>query len=396
VESAGVSLNALFLFNGCDAGGRPACLRIVGGRIAEARPQAGDRRIDLGGARLLPGLINAHDHLQLNALPRLKYRPVYENAAQWIADIDPRLQTDPLLRGHRSVSRQQRLLIGGIKNLLSGVTTVAHHDPDYPPLREPSFPVRVLQGHGWSHSLALDGEAAVAQSQASTHEHSPWIVHAAEGVDAAAAAEFDTLEALGCIRQHTVLVHGLGLTSEQQRRLVQAGAGLVWCPGSNEHLFGRTLDVVALNGLPRLALGSDSRISGERDLLAELALARRLTQWSEDRLESLVTERAAALLGLLDRGVLAPGRLADVLVLPGALPLSGASRADVRLVLVGGMPRYADPELAAAFGPASGLAPLQIDGRPKYLAQALLTALQCSVLTEPGLALHPPVSETVP
>jgi cytosine/adenosine deaminase-related metal-dependent hydrolase len=386
----------LFLCNGSDASGGPTCLRIVDGRIAEPRPRPGDRRIDLGGDRLLPGLVNAHDHLHLNALPRLKYRPAYENASQWSADIDPRLRQEPLLCSHRALPRWQRLLVGGIKNLLCGVTTVAHHDPAYAELDDPSFPVRVLAGHGWSHSLGLDGEAAVRQVERDTPPDRPWIVHAAEGIDAAAAAEFDRLEAMGCIRPHTVLVHGVGLGAAQLQRFVRSGAGLVWCPGSNLHLFGHTLPADALALLPRLALASDSRISGERDLLAELALARTLTGWDEARLEALVTDRAAELLGLADRGTLAPGALADAVVLPAGLPLSRACRADVRLVLIGGVPRLADVELAAAFGKDAGLAPVEVDGRLRFLAQAHVAALRESAAQEPGVTLPSLVPEPSP
>jgi cytosine/adenosine deaminase-related metal-dependent hydrolase len=385
-----------FLFNGLDAADRPVCLRVVGHRLAEPVPHTGDRWIDLGGDRVLPGLVNAHDHLQLNDLPRLKYRATYENASQWIADIDPRLARDPVLRAHRAVPRAERLLIGGVKNLLSGVTTVAHHDPFDAVLAEPSFPVRVPEGLGWSHSLALDGEDAVRRACRTTSPDRPWIVHAAEGLDAAAAGEFDRLDALGCIGPRTVLVHGVGLSAGQRRRLAQAGAGLVWCPGSNLHLFGRTLDVDALDLLPRLALGSDSRISGERDLLDELALAGRFTGWETPRLEALVTWRAADLLGLADRGRLLPGRLADVLVLPAGLPVSRARRADVRLVLVGGRPRYADPDLAAAFGREAALGAVEVDGRAKRLARPLLEALRRVGLREPGLDVSASLSEPMP
>ena len=380
-------MNALFLFNGTDAEGRTSCLRIAEGRIAEPHAKAGDLRIDLQGARLLPGLVNAHDHLQLNALPRLKYRETYENAAQWSADIDPRLQLDPQLRAHRALPRFYRLLIGGLKNLLSGVTTVAHHDPGHAMLHAPGFPVRVLDQMGWAHSLALDGEESVQQSERRTPDGQPWIVHAAEGTDAAAADEFDRLEALGCIGPRTVLVHGLALSEAQQRRLVQAGAGLVWCPGSNLHLFGRTLEVKALDRLPRLALASDSRISGEQDLLAELALARRLTGWDEPRLQALVSTQAADLLGLQDRGSLAPGHLADVLLLPPELPLSQARRSDLRGVLVGGELRYADFDLATAFGDAANLVPVRVDDKPKALLSSLAATLRGISLQEPGLGV---------
>lgn len=392
-----MSAKCLYLFNGRDALGHPASLRVEAGRIAEPLPRDGDRHVDLGGGRLLPGLINAHDHLQLNALPRLKYRASYEHASEWSDDIDLRRATDSQLLANAGVPRAQRLLIGGVKNLLSGVTTVAHHDPFYDELAAPDFPVRVPGGHGWAHSLALRGEAAVLASLKQTPPERPWIIHAAEGVGAPAAHEFDRLDALGCIRPHTVLVHGLALDAAQQRRLNQAGGGLVWCPGSNLHLFGRTLGAEALSRQTRLALGSDSRISGERDLLAELAVAREYVGWSEARLEALVTGRAAALLSLHDRGSLRCGQLADVLVLPPGVALSRATRADVRLVLVGGVPRYADADLVDQLGARDALKPVQVDGHAKLLAADLVAALQAAAIGEPGLELHhfPRMTESV-
>lgn len=347
-----------------------------GGRIAD---DFGGLRVDLRGARLLPGLINAHDHLHLNgALPRLKFRDGYRNASEWIADITPRLATDPGLLAHRAPPRAQRLLAGGLKNLLSGVTTVLHHDPRDAVLDEPGFAVDVPAPGGWAHSLALDGEEAVRASHRATPAGRPWIIHAAEGVDTAAALEFDRLEALGCISPDTLLVHGLGLSAAQQRRVVRARAGVVWCPGSNLHLFGRTLDPEWLFHQGRLVLGSDSRISGGRDLLAEVALVRELTGWSDERLQTWVTEGAARLLGLSDRGRLEPGLRADLIALPAGLPLSRATRADLRLVVVAGRPLYADADL----GEALGLVPVRVDGRLKAMARHLIVA-------EPGLERLP-------
>lgn len=366
-------------FNFVNAAGG-ASLRTVGDRIAAA---PGGFRVDLDGARLLPGLVNAHDHLQLNAgLPRLKFRAAYRNASEWIADITPRLATDAQLLAHRALPRAQRLFLGGLKNLLSGVTTVAHHDPLDGSVDD-SFPVDVPELGGWSHSLALDGEQAVRAAHGSARPGRPWIVHAAEGFDTAAAWEFDRLEALGCITADTLLVHGLGLSAAQQRRLVDAGAGLVWCPGSNLHLFGRTLDPGWLFERGRLALGSDSRISGGRDLLAELALASELTGWGDERLQAWVTEGAARLLGLHDRGRLDVGLRADLIALPAGLPLARATRADLRLVVVGGRPLYADADL----GETLGLVPVRVDGRLKALAPHLVQALRVTPLQEPGLEL---------
>ncbi|MBW8846412.1 MAG: amidohydrolase family protein [Burkholderiales bacterium] len=364
----------LHLVNAIDSDGRALNLGVADGRLTSGMD---GHRIDLGGARLLPGLINAHDHLHLNGgLPRLSFRDGYRNASEWIADITPRLSTDSVLLAHRARPRAQRLVAGGLKNLLSGVTTVLHHDPRHPVLDAPEFPVDVPVLAGWSHSLALDGEAAVRASREVAAPGGLWVIHAAEGIDTAAALEFDRLDAHGCIAPGTMLVHGLGMSAAQQRRLVEAGAGLVWCPGSNLHLFGRTLDPGWLFERGGLALGSDSRISGGRDLLAELALVRELTGWHEARLEALVTEGAARLLGLHDRGRLAPGLRADLVALPPGLPLSRATRGDLRLVVVAGRPLYADADL----GEVLGLVPVRVDGRAKAIAHHLVSAAD-----EPGL-----------
>ncbi len=90
---------------------------------AQARP--GDLVLDLEGAVVFPGLINAHDHLEVNHYGRVKCRSVYENASQWVEDMRPRLRNDPALRAGQSHPLSDRLFLGGLKNLLAGVTTVA-------------------------------------------------------------------------------------------------------------------------------------------------------------------------------------------------------------------------------------------------------------------------------
>ena len=205
-------------FVNADFGGQRSSLRLQGGRITHLHtpPMRGDLVLDLGGDRLLPGLINAHDHLQLNHFPALQYPALYGNAAEWIEDFNARLRDNPAVRASAAVPRAQRLLGGGLKNLLSGVTTVAHHDPLDALLQRASFPTRVVREFGWSHSLHVDGEARVRASCAGTPAGQPWIIHAAEGVDAQAHAEFERLAALGRLRPHTLLVHALGLDESQR------------------------------------------------------------------------------------------------------------------------------------------------------------------------------------
>jgi cytosine/adenosine deaminase-related metal-dependent hydrolase len=341
--------------------------------------------VDLRGDRLLPGLINAHDHLHLNSLPPLESTGPWRHAREWVSQVNLRRRTDPAFESRVAVALDERLLIGGIKNLLSGVTTVAHHDPLYPFLVRERFPTCVLSNYGWSHSLYIDGDEQVRNAYLRTPSDWPWIIHAAEGVDEEAAGEFDRLEALGCLGSNTLIVHGIALGPAQRMRLGDAAAGLIWCPSSNLRLFGRTAEVSELVRRGRVALGTDSRFSGSRDLLCELRAARETGALEADTLESLVTRDAAALLRLADRGALRIGARADLLVLPAGTALSNASRADIRLVVLGGRGLYADPDYACLVAPATHWAAVRVDGKPKMLESGLVAALCAATLSEPGL-----------
>ena len=71
-------------------------LRVKGRRVAaiDTPPEKRDVVIDGQGGLLTPGLINAHDHLELNTFKRLKYRETYTHSLQWIEDIEARFETD--------------------------------------------------------------------------------------------------------------------------------------------------------------------------------------------------------------------------------------------------------------------------------------------------------------
>ena len=105
-------------FVNADMRGGADTLRIVANRIVSvgAAAESRDLIIDLHGDRLLPGLINAHDHLQLNNLGPLKYRTQYTNVRDWISDVSTRARTDPEVKACSEAPRDQRLLLGGLKN----------------------------------------------------------------------------------------------------------------------------------------------------------------------------------------------------------------------------------------------------------------------------------------
>ena len=378
-------------FVNANAGDRTAgSVRIVGPRIADidvAIDVEKDFVVDMQGDRLLPGLINAHDHLHLNTLPPLEPTRTWRHAREWAADVTSRRRTDQAFESHLDVALNERLLIGGIKNLLSGVTTVAHHDRLYPFLVDASFPTAVVTRFGWSHSLYIDGYEQVRKAYLQTPPEWPWIIHLAEGVDAEAADEFELLDDLGCLGPNTLIVHGIALDKGQHLRLEGAGAGFIWCPSSNARLFGRTAEVSELARRGRVALGTDSRLTGSRDLLCEIRTARAGSSLDTSSLEALVTRDAAALLRLSDRGTLKSGARADLLVLPRGMTLPDASRADVRLVVAGGRALYADPDYARMLSTTTGWAAVRVDGRPKMLASGLAAALAGAAVSEPGLEI---------
>ncbi len=354
-------------------------------------PGKNDCIIDGQGGLLIPGLINAHDHLELNTFQRLKYRDRYSHSRQWIEEIEARFDSDPALTEPRQQPLADRLLIGAIKNLLSGVTTVCHHNPLHKPLRRRFYPVRVVKEYGFCHSLFRGEETAGSYHQ--TNPAWPWIIHLAEGVDAEAAAEFEQLVELDLLQPNTILVHGVGLTAPQRQRLIEQGGGLIWCPASNEFLFGQTASVQALAEAGKLALGSDSRLSGEFDLLGELRVAAETGQLSPQQLFRLVTVDAARLLRLnRNCGWLTVGGPADLVLLPPPTgrdlfaAISRHPRRDLALVMQAGQPLVGDPRLRPIFeATRTKTALVQVDGLDKLMPLRLVRRLKKSTVQETGL-----------
>ena len=284
------------------------------GRILppEAASRA-DRHIDASDLLLYPGLINAHDHLELNHYPRTRWREPHSSARQWSEDMRPHLDEEPYA-SLRRLPLVDRCWHGGFKNLLAGVTTVAHHNPLYRPLRARSFPVRVLRRYQWAHSLYLETPQAIQKAHRRARKQ-PFMIHLAEGTDADSARELRQLEALGCLTERTVLIHGVAVAGDNLTRAVQKSRGLVWCPSTNNFLLGQTAQVKEWFAAGKLALGSDSRLTADGDLLDELRAAFATGQLDARELFQVVTDGAAQMLGLGDVGELLPGKRADVLAI---------------------------------------------------------------------------------
>jgi hypothetical protein len=362
-------------------------LPIRGGRIG-ASLAARAYRVDLRDHLIFPGLINAHDHLHLNTVPPLKTGAPFPNSYAWIGAFQAHFD-EPAVVAALQVPKALRLRHGALKNLLAGATCVAHHDPWHPALDATNFPVALLRDFGWSYALGWPGYGPpAAQSFAATPADRPWLIHLAEGTDAIAQAELAQLDQLGCLASNSVLVHGVGLREQDVERVIASGASVVWCPGSNRSLLGRSLDPTRLCAAGRLALGSDSRLSGARDLLDEMRGVAERGELNPAQLLELVTTQAARILRLSARGTLAPGAPADLVIVEDrggeARSLVEIERSQIRAVVRDGVPRIADPDFAEWFA-ATGTAavPVMLDGKPKLLAAAL--AEPALIALEPGL-----------
>ena len=330
-----------------------ADIEIENGRISNVIPPAratsghGCLSVDLDSYLVLPGLINAHDHLEFNLFPRLGNGP-YPNSEAWARDINQ--PKSPALREHLSIQKPVRLWWGGIKNLLSGVTTVCHHNPYEPEVFGKDFPVRVVHRYGWGHSLAFEKD--LRRRFAATPQGAPFIIHLGEGTDEQSENEIFVLDEIGALSSCTVIVHGVGLTHDGHALRRRRGAALVWCPTSNRFTLGTTLDAQSIYPHESLALGSDSALTSQGGLLDEIRAAHNEEKIPAAAIYSMVSDGAASVLRLSEgEGRIHPGAIADLIAVPwiGLSPAETLVNIDTRsieLVILSGEPRLFSPNMA--------------------------------------------------
>src|SRR5262249_37888724 len=145
---------------------------------ARAQRSEDDIVLDFTGHMLLPGMINTHDHLG--------------------SGIDLRNDTP----------REAALWMGALRNIMSGVTTVLHHEPQDSILFSDGFPIRVIRNYGYSNSL----DPVELKSQfAVTAPDAPFVIHFAASDPDDAKRKVSELQELGILTHRTVVVHGGGV-----------------------------------------------------------------------------------------------------------------------------------------------------------------------------------------
>jgi len=324
------------------------------------------REIPVGsGYFVYPGLVNAHDHLRGNYLPRVgpPQGSFYLNWSPWDAD----LKASPVYAERSAVSIGDMYLLGAYKNLFSGVATVHDHFPhelNAPYLR--GLPIRAIEEYclahecssfdlGWGEGIGIEHARAVERDW-------PFVTHLEEGFDPESMDGVGVLERSGALDERALLVHCLGLSEEDIRKLKRAKASVAWCPASNYLMFNLTCKIrKLLRAGVNVALGTDSTHTGSINLLSEMKFARRAyrAMYGEElpakSLFEMATVNAAKALRLEGKaGVLEPGAWADIAVFRAKAQdpydsLLLAESEDLALLVVGGEPVYVDE---AKFGSA--------------------------------------------
>jgi cytosine/adenosine deaminase-related metal-dependent hydrolase/ubiquinone/menaquinone biosynthesis C-methylase UbiE len=274
-------------------------LRIEGGHIASIgeNDTSSAPALDLSDYVILPGLINAHDHLEFGLFPNLGRSAEdapYQNSSEWAHEIH-RIHS-AVIQQHQRIPKAVRVWWGAIRNVLCGVTTVCHHNPPHPDFELSEFPIQVVSRFGWAHSLKF--EPHIHDRFRNTPPELPFIIHAAEGVDPESFEEIFQLDHMHLLDERTVLVHGLALTPKTISLVNQRGAALIACPTANFFLFSQTLSRDQFASVQQIALGSDSPITAMGDLLDEIHYVRSEVGLDVSTIYKMVTSNAAEMLRL--------------------------------------------------------------------------------------------------
>jgi len=403
-------------------------IKVVGQDVAIP---PGARVVDTHGT-IYPGLIDLHNHVTWNVLPRWsagsksgarydwQQLPEYRMAlnlpheklvaeghgcaAERYAEVKALVggatsqaglhPEDLSLPGRATVPTVLPIgCVGGLVREL-GVASRLYANGAAEKLRYEVFPLALDP----SHTTALiDGLRAGTINSA--------LFHIAEGAaeNASARREFAMLEARGLLLPGVSIIHGVALSKANFAAMAKSGVGLIWSPRSNFELYGSTADVADAKAAGvKMAIAPDWSPTGSDGMLQELKYAAvwNATQdpapFTDRELFEMATRNAAELGGIAAQtGTIESGMRADLLVLaasgsPGDdvyAQLIHSSPGDVAMVLVDGLPVYGEEPLMKLSLAAPGSATFSICGRPKELAPSF-GASWTSTTAELSLALN--------
>lgn len=319
-------------------------------------------KLDVNGLLVVPGFINAHDHLLGTYLPRVGERRPYLNWLMWDND----LKASPIYRERQRIDSADLYLLGGYRHLLSGVTSVQDHMPHFvQDMFKASVPIKVIDNYCVHHSItsfSLQWGGSIEEEYRKAVELDvPFIAHCSEGFDKETVNSVKTLAKHGALGEHTVLVHGIAFSDEDIELLKKHSCHVVWCPFSNLYMYGKTAPVKKLlDAGINVCLGTDSPMSGSVNVFEEIQTARSYfaeqfgKELSSKTVLQMLTENPAKALRLNDRGYLAENKKADFLILDADNKNSYSALDDldfsaIMLVVIDGQPLYGDPNFSRLF-----------------------------------------------
>jgi cytosine/adenosine deaminase-related metal-dependent hydrolase len=347
--------------------GKKTCrggLAVSGEKLLSA---AGGRSFDLGEKSFVyPSLINTHDHLQGTYLPAVgpEKGEFYLTWQPWDKD----LKASDTFRERSKLTREELYRISAYKCIFSGVTTVNDHFPQAingPIL--PTLPIRAILEYGLAHEASSYdlqwGDGIEIEHKRAVENNWPFITHLSEGFDDEAMRGVEALEKRGVLDNHCLLVHCIGFSDEDIKKVAKAGASVSWCAFSNMLMFNVTAKIrKMLEAGINVTIGTDSSATGSVNLMAEMRYARELYRkmYGEDlpakKIFEMVTVNAARAFWMADRvGTLEEGKLADLLVLKGRMDdpyenLVSASAGDIELLILAGKPLYGETRFMDLLG----------------------------------------------
>lgn len=285
-------------------------IRIANGKIISVLPagapppgEASEPTLSFDGALVFPGLINSHDHLDFNLFPPLGNR-IYRNYTEWGRDIHA---NNPVtIQAVQKVPQALRTQWGIYKNLLNGFTTVVNHGER---LATDNSLINVFQEYYCLHSVGFERNWKWKLNKPLAASM-PFVLHVGEGTDAAAGREIDRLIRWNFRRRPLVGIHGVAMNERQAAHF----RALVWCPASNYFLLDRTAPIDRLKQKVPVVFGTDSTLTASWNSWSQIRMGRTSQLASDRELLDMLTTTPAAIWGFTDRGTLAAGRVADLVI----------------------------------------------------------------------------------
>jgi len=313
-------------------------------------------------------LINSHDHLISNWVPRAGDKRPYINSHIWVEDMKESFafqERDIFWHNNGSFRLEEPnslilAKLGAYKSLFCGCSVVQDHASNQVDAYYDAMPIIVPKNFRQCHSLTLGnwwGGETPQKEMELTRGKMPFIVHLGEGTDDVTKGEFARLKNMDLLKENTLIIHGIALSAEDMNEVAKAKASLCWCPSSNFFLIGQTIKIeAALKSKVNVCIGTDSTMSGGVNLIAEFLKIREFfPQIPAKEIYRMATVNAVTALYLPQYfAFINPDKCRNLLLVDKTERnpyenLYTLEAATIQLLIVDGIPRFGDSEWLELF-----------------------------------------------